>query len=115
MFKKPHSCRTTLKVRDFTFDVDYSYFHEEGRMYLSNGDPGYPGYEEININHAYTSDDVLDIIAEYDDLVRVYNTKREIPITSFELLEEEIIDAVDYYITHDYSPEDWGDFDYEED
>jgi hypothetical protein len=29
-------------------EVDYTYFHSFGRMYMSNGDPGYPDEEDID-------------------------------------------------------------------
>ena len=40
---------TNKSFPNLEFDVSYVYFYEPERLYLSNGDPGYPRYEDVSI------------------------------------------------------------------
>ena len=64
----------------YEVDVTFSYYYDAGRSYMSNGDPGYPSEESL-------------------DIIRIHN---EVPS---QITDEMIIDAL-YEIVDDIKDED---------
>ena len=73
----------------------YNYYHEDGCMYLRNGDPGYPPEDDISLEtYELTIDQILD---EYGDVhPEVILTDEE-----YEEIENMMLDRVDEYAEED--------------
>lgn len=56
---------------DIELEVSYEYYYDPGKWTYSNGDPGYPEYEEINIKHIkiLNSDSNLYDLLEYGNMI----------------------------------------------
>jgi hypothetical protein len=58
----------TIDVLGVKVDVDFNYHYDPGVWTYSNGDPGYPASEELNINSIYVGDKDLSNWLEIDAL-----------------------------------------------
>lgn len=75
--------------------VKYSWYYDPGRMYMPNGDPGYPAESEIDIKESYPNDDPNGKIPDW--------------ITD-EMIENELFDEGDVFEDeYEYDPEDYKD------
>ena len=46
-------------------EVEYNYVYDPGKWTLPNGDPGYPEYEEIDIQSIKCEGDIFELLLNY--------------------------------------------------
>lgn len=55
------------EIEEFEVEIDFTYSYDPGRMYMSNGDPGYPPEETADITRIYDKDKIPKWIT--DDMI----------------------------------------------
>lgn len=65
-------CNPDVDFEDDCVEVDlkFEYYYDSGRSYMSNGDPGYPAEEGLDIVEIYNEDDLPEWAT--DDVIEDY-------------------------------------------
>lgn len=66
---------STYTIPENDFEVSFyargTHYHDNGRMYMPNGDPGYPPYDEVEVDsidiESIINDEGEDILSKYSE------------------------------------------------
>lgn len=98
------------EVYEIEFSANGTYYYDSGRMYMPNGDPGYPPEEDFDVDEVtldFVRDKSAEAIKAGTDEVDVYDS---LDTETKELIEEAIVEALydgKYEVNYDepYYPE----------
>lgn len=87
-----------------SFEAEAEYVYVPGKMYMNNGDPGYPPDEELDIKHI----NIKEIIVYDDngDAIFVYDGIETLPDTE----KEQIVDEL-YNMLYELDLSEWNGYD----